>query len=141
VKENAEKLILEGNDTSYECVGKSGKGSFGVVFQAKDMTTQKDVAIKRVLQDPRYKNRELQIMKTLEHTNCVALLDSFYDRKGSELYLNLVLEYVPKNLFEVSSSYSKKTTTNAFATYKIICVSNLPISFLYSFPWSVPQRH
>jgi len=108
LKENAEKLILEGNDTSYECVGKSGKGSFGVVFQAKDITTQKDVAIKRVLQDPRYKNRELQIMKSLEHTNCVALLDSFYDRKGAELYLNLVLEYIPKNLFEVASVYTKK---------------------------------
>jgi serine/threonine protein kinase len=124
---------LEGNDTSYECVERSGKGSFGVVFRAKDTTTLNDVAIKRVLQDPRYKvsrlfllvshsqNRELQIMKALNHPNCVQLLDSFYDRKvsilfshseayfqGNELYLNLVLAYIPKNLFEVCTVYIKK---------------------------------
>jgi len=106
--QDSEKLILEGNDTSYECVERSGKGSFGVVFRAKDMTTGRDVAIKRVLQDPRYKNRELQIMKALSHTNCVQLLDSFYDRKGNELYLNLVLAYIPKNLFEVCMVFCKK---------------------------------
>jgi serine/threonine protein kinase len=50
-----EKLILEGTETSYECVERSGKGSFGVVFRAKDISSMKDVAIKRVLQDPRYK--------------------------------------------------------------------------------------
>lgn len=102
---DGDKLILEGTGTSYECIERSGKGSFGVVFRAKDTTTLNDVAIKRVLQDPRYKNRELQIMKALSHTNCVQLLDSFYDRKGTELYLNLVLAYIPKNLFEVCSSF------------------------------------
>jgi glycogen synthase kinase 3 beta len=48
-------LILEGTNVTYECVGRSGKGSFGVVFKAKNMKTDEDVAIKRVLQDPRYK--------------------------------------------------------------------------------------
>jgi glycogen synthase kinase 3 beta len=106
--DNIEKLILEGTDCSYECVGRSGKGSFGVVFQARNMKNDDNVAIKRVLQDPRYKNRELQIMKGLSHTNCVELLDSFYDRKGNELYLNLVLVYIPKNLFEVCTYFIKK---------------------------------
>jgi len=68
------------------------------------------VAIKRVLQDPRYKNRELQIMRMVDHPNTVQLLDSFYERskKDGEVYLNLVLEYIPKNLYEVSSSYAKR---------------------------------
>ena len=39
-----------------------GHGSFGVVFQAKVVETNEVVAIKKVLQDRRFKNRELQIL-------------------------------------------------------------------------------
>merc|ERR1719221_464510 len=46
-----------------------GSGSFGVVYQAAVRQTQKEVAIKKVLQDKRFKNRELQIMKMLDHAN------------------------------------------------------------------------
>jgi len=111
-KSNSEQVIIEANGTSYECVARSGKGSFGVVYKAVEVGTNppRIVAIKRVLQDPRYKNRELQIMRMVDHPNTVSLLDSFYERskKDGEVYLNLVLEYIPKNLYEVSSSYTKK---------------------------------
>ncbi|EEF35933.1 conserved hypothetical protein [Ricinus communis] len=50
-----------------------GTGSFGVVFQAKCRETGEIVAIKKVLQDKRYKNRELQIMQMLDHPNIVPL--------------------------------------------------------------------
>lgn len=43
------------NGVSYECISKSGTGSFGVVFKAKIRHSGKLVAIKRVLQDMRYK--------------------------------------------------------------------------------------
>jgi len=36
------------------------------------------VAIKKVLQDKRFKNRELQIMKMLDHPNIVRLKHCFY---------------------------------------------------------------
>ena len=36
------------------------------------------VAIKKVYQDKRYKNRELQIMKELCHINVVSLKHAFY---------------------------------------------------------------
>jgi glycogen synthase kinase 3 beta len=36
------------------------------------------VAIKKVYQDKRYKNRELQIMKELYHPNVIALKHAFY---------------------------------------------------------------
>jgi serine/threonine protein kinase len=48
-------MIIEANGTSYECSGRTGKGSFGVVYKAVERDTGKVVAIKRVLQDPRYK--------------------------------------------------------------------------------------
>jgi serine/threonine protein kinase len=38
-----------------------GNGSFGVVFEAKIVETGETVAIKKVLQDKRFKNRELQV--------------------------------------------------------------------------------
>ena len=61
----------------YDCVILSffsqviGNGSFGVVYQAKLCETGEMVAIKKVLQDKRFKNRELQIMRRLEHCNIV----------------------------------------------------------------------
>lgn len=49
------------------------------------------MAIKKVLQDKRYKNRELQIMKLLDHPNVVALRHCFFSTtEKDELYLNLV---------------------------------------------------
>ena len=42
-----------------------GNGSFGVVYQAKLCETGEMVAIKKVLQDKRFKNRELQVMEHL----------------------------------------------------------------------------
>lgn len=55
-----------------------GNGSFGVVFQATENETSNKVAIKKVYQDKRYKNRELQIMKDLYHDNVITLKNAFY---------------------------------------------------------------
>lgn len=46
-----------------------GKGTFGTVYRATKRSTGESVAIKKVLQDKRYKNRELQILKMLHHPN------------------------------------------------------------------------
>ncbi|KAF9148959.1 regulator of ime2, partial [Linnemannia schmuckeri] len=55
-----------------------GNGSFGVVFQAKLVSNGEDAAIKKVLQDKRFKNRELQIMRLVSHPNIVDLKAFFY---------------------------------------------------------------
>ena len=44
-----------------------GNGSSGVVYLATVAETGEKVAIKKVYQDKRYKNRELSIMKQLNH--------------------------------------------------------------------------
>lgn len=85
-----------------------GTGSFGVVYQAKCLETGEAVAIKKVLQDKRYKNRELQIMRMLEHPNVVQLKHCFYSTtEKDELYLNLVLEYVSETVYRVSRNYGR----------------------------------
>lgn len=72
------------------------------------METGETVAIKKVLQDKRYKNRELQTMRLLDHPNVVSLKHCFFSTtEKDELYLNLVLEYVPETVHRVIKHYNK----------------------------------
>lgn len=85
-----------------------GSGTFGVVFQAKCLETGESVAIKKVLQDRRYKNRELEIVRMLDHPNIVRTNHCFYSSTDkNELYLNLVLEYVSETVYRVLRRYTK----------------------------------
>lgn len=59
-----------------------------------------------MLQDKRYKNRELQIIRMLDHINVCQLKHCFFSTTDKdELYLNLVLEYVPETVYRVSKNY------------------------------------
>ena len=74
------------------------------------------VAVKRVLQDPKFRNRELSIMRPLRHPNIVRLISFFYTcgsgaaapnpsrdcagEEGEEVFLNLVMEFVPETLYK-----------------------------------------
>ncbi|CAH2041390.1 unnamed protein product, partial [Iphiclides podalirius] len=106
-------------EVSYSDMKLIGNGSFGVVYQAKLCDTGELIAIKKVLQDKRFKNRELQIMRRLEHCNIVKLKYFFYSsgEKKDEVYLNLVLEYIPETVYKVARHYSKDEQT-------------IPISFI-----------
>ncbi|XP_022969125.1 shaggy-related protein kinase zeta-like [Cucurbita maxima] len=83
-----------------------GSGSFGIVFQAKCLETGETFAIKKVLQDRRYKNRELQLMRLMDHPNVVSLKHCFFSTTSKdELFLNLVMEYVPETMYRVLKHY------------------------------------
>jgi len=73
------------------------------------LRTAQEVAIKKVLQDKRFKNRELQIMKMLDHKNVTTLLHYFYTEgeKSEETYLNLVMDFVPQTVYSMSRQYAK----------------------------------
>ena len=74
-------------------------------FQATVSETSETVAIKKVYQDKRYKNRELQIMKELFHPNVVLLRHAFYTQ-GDKVSLrsvacsNASIAIERRNLFE-----------------------------------------
>mmetsp|Transcript_9020 Transcript_9020/g.23664 ORF Transcript_9020/g.23664 Transcript_9020/m.23664 type:complete len:415 (-) Transcript_9020:1743-2987(-) len=95
---------------TYTAVRVIGNGSFGVVFQATVGETGETVAIKKVLQDKRFKNRELQIMRSLDHPNVVMLKHCFYSsgEKADEVFLNVVMEFVPETVYNVSKQYVKQ---------------------------------
>lgn len=96
-------------------------------MQAKCLETGETVAIKKVLQDKRYKNRELQTMRLLDHPNVVALKHCFFSTTDKdELYLNLVLEYVPETVYRVAKHYSKANQRMPMIyvklyTYQVYC--------------------
>lgn len=94
---------------SYAAERVIGNGSFGVVYQATVIETGETVAIKKVLQDRRFKNRELQIMGSLDHPCVVSLKHCFYSKgdKSDDVYLNLVMEYIPETIHRTLRNHTK----------------------------------
>lgn len=88
-----------------------GTGSFGTVFEAICVEDAEKVAIKRVLQDPQYKNRELEIMREMKHVNIIYLKDYYFTKvmkeNDSDIYLNVVMDYIPQNVHQHIKLYSK----------------------------------
>ncbi|RCN45108.1 hypothetical protein ANCCAN_08862 [Ancylostoma caninum] len=79
-----------------------------MVYSAKLYDSNENVAIKKVYQDKRFKNRELQIMRRLEHPNIVRLMYYYYAAENSnEEYLYLVLEFFPKTLHQVIKAFAQ----------------------------------
>jgi len=99
----------EPREIQYTTIKPIGTGTFGVVFQAKLHEGNETVAIKKVLQDRRYKNRELLMIRRLHHFNIVTLHYFYYSNglKKDDVYLNLILEYVPDTLSKVLRRYGK----------------------------------
>ncbi|KAH3687325.1 hypothetical protein WICPIJ_001669 [Wickerhamomyces pijperi] len=90
-----------------------GHGSFGAVTKSILIRPEeKTIAIKKVLQDKRFKNRELQIMKTLDHQNITRLFYYSYENENTNssnnLYLNLIMEYLPTTLYKRNQYFTIK---------------------------------
>jgi len=94
---------------SYAAERVIGNGSFGVVYQATVIETGETVAIKKVLQDRRFKNRELQVMGMLDHPSVVSLKHCFYSKgeKPDDIFLNLVMEYIPETIHRTLRNHTK----------------------------------
>lgn len=85
----------------------SGHNIFTLFLKAKCLESGESVAIKKVLQDRRYKNRELQIMRLMDHANVISLKHCFFSTTTrDELFLNLVMDYVPETMYKVLKHYT-----------------------------------
>lgn len=99
------------------------------------MSVVVQVAIKKVLQDKRFKNRELQIMKMMDHCNVVQLQHCFYTTtEKDEVFLNLVLEFVPETVYRIGKHYSKNgqrmpTLFVKLYVYQVRYMWSLPLRF------------
>lgn len=85
-----------------------GNGTFGIVCRARDLSNNEVVAIKTVYQDEGHQNRELSIIKALDHPNIVGLKRYFYTRnEHREEFLSLVLEWMPTSVDRLLREYEK----------------------------------
>ena len=91
-------------------VEKIGEGTYGVVYRAKDNANGTNVALKRIRLDteadgvPSTTIREISLLKELNHTNIVKLLDIIHtDNK-----LFLVFEYLNQDLKKYMELYQSK---------------------------------
>lgn len=99
-----------GSKQAYNWIKMVGQGTFGVVYKAQDKETDKIVAIKKVFQDPNYRNREFQIVKELCHPNNIQVTNYFFtkgDDNPNENFLNLVMDYIPETMYRVLRYYVK----------------------------------
>lgn len=96
-----------------------GKGSYGVVYQAKDLTNNACVAIKEMkLKEPKEGIspsilRELGILKRLDHPNVLAIKDFFIE---NEKYY-LVFEYMDQDLKHYLDSLTQPLSEAAVKHY------------------------
>ena len=90
------------------------------------------MAIKKVLQDRRYKNRELQLMRLMDHPNVVSLKHCFFSTTSKdELFLNLVMEYVPETMYRVLRHYSSMNQRMPLIYVKLYTYQVRMISFMF----------
>ncbi|CAD8111379.1 unnamed protein product [Paramecium primaurelia] len=104
--------IQNGNKLSnqYQICSVVGNGTFGMVYLAIDTKTNEKVAIKKVYQDRRYKNREHLIISELNHPCIVKLRQAFFTqgdnaKNTEDIYLNLVMDYIPETLSKVIRNF------------------------------------
>lgn len=104
----------EQNDPAslYTIIQVIGSGAFGVVYRAKINKTREIVAIKKVFQNVKYKNRELELMKLLNHPNVIKLRNYYLTQADNNkgVYLNCVMDFIPGSLSNIiKSCYQSKT--------------------------------
>jgi len=92
---NQIKIKLRVTDESF------ARGTFGHVYEAYLLPTQEKVAIKRVLQDPQFRNRELEIISSLIHPNVVVLMYFYHEVIYGKQFLHLIMEKMPDALNKV----------------------------------------
>ena len=60
-----------------EILGLIGQGTFGKVFKGRMRSSGEIIAIKRVLQDKKYKNRELEIITMLNSSFVMKVIGTY----------------------------------------------------------------
>uniref|UniRef100_A0A7S4B1Y9 Protein kinase domain-containing protein n=1 Tax=Chrysotila carterae TaxID=13221 RepID=A0A7S4B1Y9_CHRCT len=104
-----EGTVWDAGGHRYQLEKVVGNGAFGIVWRARSEDGE-TVAIKKVLLDRRYHNRELQMMKVMDH-ECIVRLRDFFEkagRKKDETYLHLVMDFLPDTLRSVALSHHKR---------------------------------
>ncbi|KAK1943964.1 Cyclin-dependent kinase 1 [Phytophthora citrophthora] len=101
INTNSSELTQKTAMENYQKVEKVGEGTYGIVYKARDLTTGRIVALKKIRLEPDEEGipstamREISLLKELSsHPNVVYLYDAVYQK--NKLYL--VFEFVEQDL-------------------------------------------
>jgi serine/threonine protein kinase len=67
----------------------------------------KFVAVKKLVQDKRYKSRELQIHKEMYHMNIVRVFHAYFTQNSGQTLLNIVMDFIPTSVFRIQKEFEK----------------------------------
>jgi glycogen synthase kinase 3 beta len=84
-------------------------GTFAQVMQSTIADSGEVVAVKKQKQNKKFKNRELAIMKEMDHPNVIKLLHAFFtsgDRPEDSI-LNIVMDFIPMTVFRINFQFQK----------------------------------
>lgn len=115
--------MTEHEDDGYLKIDKIGEGTYGVVYKARNRSTGRMVALKKIRLEteaegvPSTAIREISLLKELEHPNVVSLIDVIHTNR--KLYL--VFEFIDMDLRKFMDS-SKE---------------GLPIELVKSYTWQL----
>lgn len=109
-------------DEKYDGLYKLGEGAYGLVVAAREVTTKKKIAIKKIgqfaedLQDGMRILREIKLLQHLHHINIIRLIDIFGDHRSlNDIYL--VFDRMETNMHDII--YSKNKLTDEHVKYFI----------------------
>ena len=88
-----------------------GQGSFGSVFKARTVRSNDIIAVKKVLNDPKFLNREKSILQLLANNpdrNVIRFFGGFSAREGKAEYDYLCMEFMPMNLVQYIQSFNER---------------------------------
>lgn len=127
---NKKNITLEPSP-EYPHVQKIGSGTFGAVFDVTDPDGN-HFAIKKVVQDPHYKNRELDTLIRINHPNCLRLVNHYYTKEGNpqQLYLHIVSDKFPIDLSKFLNDANVEVTEDLVRIFgfQIFCA----LAYLHS---------
>ncbi len=116
------------NQSKYDTKEELGRGSFGAVHLAMEKGTGKKFAIKTVLNhDTTKTDREVNILKRINHDFIIQYVESFYDQDGK---LCIVMEYADRGTFE-SDVIGGKVLTDEYCVWRVLGQISSALDYLH----------
>ncbi|CAF1349321.1 unnamed protein product [Rotaria sp. Silwood1] len=90
-----------------------GKGTFAIVYKSYIENTKEFIAIKEIIVDHTHKNRELEILRELNHPNIIKLKYYFFKQKiNNNNILCLIIELFPETIYSLIQRWHRKLNSS-----------------------------